>query len=111
MMYLTSIRRQPPRKQTEPTGADRGIHFKKIQSGKIYLVISPTRKKTLSSFWWKKGRHHSKGANSWTRSCMSHMSISASKAPKSSGKRLLNCSQIKKKLTHTSFPMHFMQQN
>ena len=42
-----------------------------------------------------------------------HMIVrnSASRSAKSSGKRFLSLSQVKKKQTHTSFSMHFMQQN
>ncbi|KAG0725615.1 hypothetical protein GWK47_038277 [Chionoecetes opilio] len=64
-----------------------------------YSVVFPKKGKShqVPGRRMEKPQHREK--NSRARSCMSHVSSSASRSPKSSGKRLLSLSQVKKKQT------------
>ncbi|KAG0725589.1 hypothetical protein GWK47_038350 [Chionoecetes opilio] len=116
MLCLTSTRRHPQRCRTSQQKCRHRDPFQEHSTwGQHPAVGKVTRysfhKASLIKFLveeWKKPQHREKLEGKELYVTCEH---SASRSPKSSGKRLLSLSQVKKKQTHASFSMHFMQQN
>ncbi|KAG0711057.1 hypothetical protein GWK47_021498 [Chionoecetes opilio] len=81
-------------------------------SGESYSVVSSNKASLKPKFLgekWKKPQHREKLEGKELYVTCEQLCFKITQ--KAVGKRLLSLSQVKKKQTHASFSMHFMQQN